>query len=64
MEYNSLFNCAVKPGFLVEGQRGELDPLPVAIARNGVPLFASSLRNTIVFEANLQFYFFPCIIKP
>ncbi|KAF4624620.1 hypothetical protein G7Y89_g13550 [Cudoniella acicularis] len=64
MEHQALFNCAVIPGFGVEGQRGELDPLPVTIAQLGVPLVAASLRNYFLSEAYLNLYLPSCGTKP
>jgi len=50
-QHNQFFNCAILPGLIVEGNNGELSPLPVLIAQTLVPFIAGTLRQLI--EANV-----------
>ncbi|KAF5258937.1 hypothetical protein FOXYS1_10468 [Fusarium oxysporum] len=50
-EHNALFECAVEPGFTVEGAKGEISLLAVRIAQLGVPVAAAALRNYLIISS-------------
>ncbi|PMD36357.1 hypothetical protein L207DRAFT_602431 [Hyaloscypha variabilis F] len=55
-EHQSLFTCAVVPGFTIEGARGQLSPIRVGIADMLVPAGTGSIRTYLVDQAIRQFY--------
>jgi hypothetical protein len=54
-QHDLFLQCAVSPGFDVEGDRGEISPIPVSIAQVLVPLLVIQLRYRIESVATNQF---------
>jgi hypothetical protein len=53
-EHESLFQCAVVPGFETELARGEISDLAALIAKTIVPFTAGTMRKVLILEAEIS----------
>jgi len=52
--HESLFRCAVVPGFWIKGFRSEIPPFPSLFAALLIPVAAATFRNVLLIQELIQ----------